>query len=153
MSLLELFNVTKLSVLNSILIDMSYDITKHKYYETRKGNAGVPIAYGASYGDYYLGASIISDSNHLLYPYNVAIGLGLGLGNPKTNIGFENSVSIGSVNPFGGEGIAHDSHYGFKLHKQFFLNNSVSIGVENFISTGRNKKFYGAYFLNISQLK
>jgi hypothetical protein len=152
MSLVESFNVLSLSVLNTFIVDMDYDITKHSSYETRRGNIGVPLAYGSNFGDFYLGSSVIYDADHAILPYNPIVGFGFGLGNSKTFIGFDSSISIGSVNPFGGEGFAHDAYYGFKLHRQSFENNSISIGAEDFISNGRDKNFYGSYYLNSTQL-
>lgn len=152
MSLVEAFNVLSLSVLNTLIMDMDYDISKHSSYELRKGNTGIPLAYGSNFGDFYLGSSVIYDQNHETLPFNPVVGLGFGLGDAKELIGFDSSIGIGSVNPLGGEGFAHDSYYGFKLHKQFFLNNSISFGSEDFLSRGRDKNFYGSYYLNTTQL-
>ncbi|KAB8036913.1 hypothetical protein GCL60_13800 [Silvanigrella paludirubra] len=152
MNLIESFDILSLSVLNTFLIDMNYDISKHSSYESRKGNIGVPLGYGTEFGEFYFGSSLIADSKHRGLPLNPIAGFGFGLGNSEKFIGLDSNISIGSTNPFGGEGMAHDSHYGFKLHKQFFLNNSISIGIENFISNGRDKNSYGSYFLNSTQL-
>ena len=152
MSLVDSFHILSLSVLNTFIVDMDYDITKHSSYEVRKGNTGIPLAYGSNFGDFYFGGSVVYDEDHVILPYNPVIGFGFGLGNSKTFIGLDSTISIGSVNPFGGEGFAHDSYYGFKLHRQFFSNNSISFGLEDFLSRGRDKDFYGSYYLNTTQL-
>lgn len=152
MGLAESFNLLGLSVVNTFLSGMDYDIVKHSSYETRKGNFGVPLAYGAHFGDIFGGTSIVSDPDHAIVPYNPIIGFGFGLGDAQQSVGFESVINIGSVNPFGGESVAHDAYYGFKLHRRFFLNNSISVGAEDFISRGRDKNFYGSYYLNTTQL-
>lgn len=103
--LMNYFNVIGLSVLNNLFINMGYDVTKHLSHDHHIFNSAVPLAFGANFGDYYIGVSSVSDGDHAILPFNSIMGVGFGLGNSKTIVGFDNYIAISSVNPFGGEGL------------------------------------------------
>ena len=101
-----------------------------------------PTAYGADWGDAYIGLAQVTAGNESLFDGSAAIGIGFG--DAVKNIGIETSVSIISLN-----GVAEDGIAGFKLHKIFpeAGNLAVAAGWSNPIKWGaarqRDSNFYG----------
>lgn len=102
----------------------------------------VPSAYGADWGDAFVGLSGVTAGNRT--DLDGSASLGLGFGDAVDNIGLEVSVGIISLNGFADDGIV-----GFKLHKVFpeANNLAVALGWSNAAKWGdaRNSPdtFYG----------
>ena len=102
----------------------------------------VPSAYGADWGDAFVGLSGVTAGNQT--DLDGSASLGMGFGDAVDNIGVEVSVGIISLNGFADDGIV-----GFKLHKVFpeANNLAVALGWSNAAKWGdaRNSPdtFYG----------
>ena len=104
---------------------------------------GTPSAYGADWGDAFIGISGVSRGEND-DKADGSIGLGMGFGDAINNIGVEVSVGIISLDGFG-----EDGSVGFKLHKVFpgANNLAVALGWSNPITWGdannAEDTFYG----------
>ncbi|MEL7070095.1 MAG: hypothetical protein AAGN15_15770 [Cyanobacteria bacterium J06581_3] len=81
-----------------------------------------PTAYGADWGDAYIGIAGSTAGN--TPREDGSISLGFGLGDAQRNIGAEISVGIYSL-----DGFADDGGVGFKLHRVFPEANNLGIAV------------------------
>lgn len=101
-----------------------------------------PTAYGADWGDAYIGIAGSTAGN--TFKEDGSASLGFGLGDAQRNIGAEISVGIYSL-----DGFADDGAVGFKLHRVFPEANNlgVAIGWTNPITWGaandEEDTFYG----------
>ena len=81
-----------------------------------------PNAYGADWGDFYLGtAGTTEDTDDGL---DASASLGMGFGNAVDNVGVELNVGIISI-----DGFADDGSVGFKIHKLFPKANNLGVAV------------------------
>ena len=81
-----------------------------------------PTAYGADWGDAYIGLAASTAGN--TFKSDGSASLGFGLGDAQRNIGAEISVGIYSI-----DGFADDGAVGFKLHRVFPQANNLGIAV------------------------
>lgn len=104
---------------------------------------GVPSAYGADWGDAFIGLSGVTEGR-TDDKADGSISLGAGFGNAVDNIGVEVSVGIISLDGFGDDG-----SIGVKLHKVFpgSDNLGVAVGWSNALTWGdannAEETFYG----------
>lgn len=82
-----------------------------------------PSAYGADWGDAYIGLAGSTGGNNA-DRLDGSASLGFGLGNSVRNVGLEVGVSIISL-----DGFADDGVVGFKLHKSFPQANNLAIAL------------------------
>ncbi|MGL5035562.1 MAG: hypothetical protein ACRC6M_17390 [Microcystaceae cyanobacterium] len=119
---------------------------------------GVPTAYGAKWGDYWLGGAF--GSNRLYpsdNPEDGSLALGVGFGDPKDLVGLE--VSLGIFNVQADPAVPNDSFgngsaIGFKLHRYLDEQGyfAAAIGMTNAIHWGSVQQqnaiggYYPSYF-------
>jgi hypothetical protein len=100
--------------------------------ETPGSSAQSPTAYGADWGDGFLGAGF---QGRIRYTKNLPDGAvfgGFGLGNSDDNIGFEGDItSFSTVR----SGFGNHSSFSFKLHRNLPGNFAVAAGWEDAIRT------------------
>ncbi len=100
---------------------------------TPASTLGVPTAYGANWGNAYVGAAFAS-ANRLNGDADGSLSLGIGFGNAREVVGLEVALGIISLqDSFGSDGVV-----GFKLHrildeKGYF---AAAVGWENLIKWG-----------------
>ena len=108
-----------------------------------------PTGFGASWGDVYIGASLVNRHRNAVIErgrdnMDGAFGLGLGLGNARDLLGLEIGViSYSTANgPFKRGGI------NAKLHRSFGRDWGIAVGSQNALSWGdavdQVRSFYGA---------
>lgn len=99
---------------------------------TPGSSAQSPTAYGADWGDGFLGAGF---EGRVRYTKNLpdgAVFAGFGLGNSDDNIGFEGDItSFSTVR----SGFGHHSSFSFKFHRNLPGNFAVAAGWEDAIRT------------------
>ncbi len=81
-----------------------------------------PSAYGADWGDVFVGASLATDGNRSKFDGSASVGFGVG--DAVNSVGLEVSAGIISLDGFADDGIV-----GFKLHRTFPAANNLAIAV------------------------
>lgn len=85
-----------------------------------------PVGWGAAYGTVFVGAG-----GTIPAPYSndsdAAMGLGIGIGNPRENLGLEASVVSLDMSDWGRYSL------NLKLHRYLGHGNSIAVGVENIL--------------------
>ncbi|KAB8030660.1 hypothetical protein [Fluviispira multicolorata] len=152
LELLDHARLQSLSAFNDYLAGISIDITKHDNYDSRRFNTGIPQAFGNEFRDFHIGLSAIHDKDHRDVPINPISGLGFGLGDAENLFAIDTFFGISSVSPWSGEGFAHDSYLGFKLHKMILSKSFIAAGCENLFSFGRDRGLLKSYFLTADQI-
>jgi hypothetical protein len=100
--------------------------------ETPGSSAQSPTAYGADWGDGYLGAGYEARIRYTKSKPDGAVFAGFGLGNSDDNIGFEGDItSFSTVR----SGFGNHSSFSFKLHRNLPGNFAVAAGWEDAIRT------------------
>ncbi len=123
-------------------IDADTDTISRQARPTPASSFLTPTAYGADWGDVYVGLAQVTAGNRSTFDGSAAIGIGFG--DAVKNVGVEVSTSIISLNGIGDDGIV-----GLKLHKIFPKagNLAVALGWSNPIKWGdatkRENNFYG----------
>ena len=105
--------------------------------QTPGSSAQSPTAYGADFGDGYIGAGFQSRMRYtkdlpLSKRMDGAVMAGFGLGNSDENVGFEGDItSFSTVR----SGFFNHSTFSFKLHRNLPRNFAVAVGWEDAIRT------------------
>jgi hypothetical protein len=104
--------------------------------------AGGPSAFGANFGDAYIGVSG-SNRRAKVNEADGSMGLGFGLGDSSKYVGLEVSVNLGSIRKFAANG-----EVGLKLHRKLSSKSSIAIGYDGGIvwgeeNRGRESTLYG----------
>ncbi|MEH2250665.1 hypothetical protein [Nostoc sp.] len=102
--------------------------------------AGTPSAYGASFGQAYIGGGLLTPIVKHRDREDGSLSLGFGLGNAAKSVGLEVNVNITSVG--GGESFdfGDSGGVGFKLHRYLGDGTAVAIGWSNPIKWGDVRK-------------
>ncbi|MGB3768682.1 MAG: hypothetical protein WA947_19160 [Phormidesmis sp.] len=109
-------------LINPNQVDPNIDVLDRNPLPIPSSTFITPNAYGASWGDAYIGvAGTTEDTDDGL---DGSVGVGVGFGNPIDNVGVEVSVGIISLDGFADDGIA-----GFKVHKVFPQANNLAVAV------------------------
>ncbi|MEA5581119.1 hypothetical protein VB620_07175 [Nodularia harveyana UHCC-0300] len=98
--------------------------------------AGTPSAYGASYGQAYIGGGLFFPLDQDKDRNDGSLSLGFGLGNPIDSVGLEVNINITSVGGGPTFDFGDSGGVGFKLHRYVGDNTSVAIGWSNPIKWG-----------------
>jgi hypothetical protein len=105
--------------------------------ETPGSSAQSPTAYGADFGDGYIGAGFQGRMRYvgdapLSKRMDGAVFAGFGLGNSDDNVGFEGDITSFSTIR---SGFGHHSTFSFKFHRNLPRNFAVAAGWEDAIRT------------------
>ncbi|MDM9379581.1 hypothetical protein QUB80_02545 [Chlorogloeopsis sp. ULAP01] len=98
--------------------------------------AGTPSAYGASWGQAYIGGGLYFPFDNDRIDGSAAIGLGLG--DAVKSVGVEINANITSVGGGDNFDFGDSGGLGFKLHKYFSDRTAVAVGWSNPIKWGDN---------------
>ena len=95
-----------------------------KFIPSPGSTIGVPSAYGASWGDVFIGAAgAITDEDVV----DAAVSVGLGFGNPNKSLGLEVGLGIASIEgDNAGAGLI-----GFKVHRSLGADTKIAVGWAN----------------------
>ncbi|MCY7331929.1 MAG: hypothetical protein LH649_04570 [Pseudanabaena sp. CAN_BIN31] len=85
---------------------------------------GTPSAFGANWGDAFVGASAASASKGRDYELDGSISAGFGLGNARETVGLEVTFNNGSIKRFGSNGT-----FDAKLHRIVYSEGSNQVGI------------------------
>ena len=109
-------------LINPNQVDPNIDVLDRNPQPIPSSTFITPNAYGASWGDAYIGvAGTTEDTDDGL---DGSAGVGVGFGNPVNNVGVEVNVGVISLDGFADDGIA-----GFKVHKVFPRANNLAVAV------------------------
>ncbi|HEY9880072.1 MAG TPA: hypothetical protein V6D29_16575 [Leptolyngbyaceae cyanobacterium] len=99
-------------------------------------NAGIPSAFGASWGDAFVGLTA-SGADRVRRQVDGSISLGLGLGDPNTAVGVELAYNLLSIRRF-----AQNGSFDVKVHRSVFADETTqvaaAVGLNNFANYGSN---------------
>lgn len=125
----DILNRTNIGTAPGIIVDNG-----RKPVNAPAGGITTPTAFGANWGDVFVGAGYQNNLPAAFVPpgggNSTVYGGGLGLGNARDFIGLEASYTAA------GTSFADRGGVNFKLHKQFGDNFSVAAGWENAIRNG-----------------
>ncbi|MEH2423350.1 MAG: hypothetical protein V7K48_21300 [Nostoc sp.] len=102
--------------------------------------AGTPSAYGASFGQAYIGGGLLTPIVKHKDREDGSLSLGFGLGNAAKSVGLEVNVNITSVGGGDSFDFGDSGGVGFKLHKYLGDGTAVAIGWSNPIKWGDVRK-------------
>jgi hypothetical protein len=97
-------------------------------------SAGGPTAFGANFGDAYIGVSG-SNRRAKVNEADGSMGLGFGLGDSSKYAGLEVSVNLGSIRKFAANG-----EVGFKLHRKLSSDSAIAIGYDSGVVWGKDNQ-------------
>ncbi|MBN4076847.1 hypothetical protein JYT48_01065 [Mariprofundus ferrooxydans] len=100
---------------------------------------GTPIAYGASWGQMFVGVGATDRRRNQSSADGSAV-FGFGLGDPEKYIGLETDVSIISLTSRNRDNIGDSGSVSFKLHRWLPNYTGIAIGVENAATWGTAKR-------------
>lgn len=98
--------------------------------------AGTPSAYGASFGQAYIGGGLLFPLDEDKDRVDGSLSVGFGLGNAAKSVGLEVNVNITSVGGGDSFDFGDSGGVGFKLHKYLGDGTAVAIGWSNPIKWG-----------------
>jgi hypothetical protein len=119
---------------------------------------GIPSARTMGWRNGFLAGAVASDSRSNAggdnAQFDASAAVGLGMGNPQKNAGFDTYVGIISVNPKASNGsswgFGEDGNLSFKLGKTFLTNSfdsiSFAIGANNLVAWGVAEKIQKNYY-------
>ncbi len=121
------------------------------------GGLGTPTAFGANWGDFFLGAGYQGNTRPNIYsnanlpsspnatpaekqqgPETYAYSVGLGLGDARSFLGLETVATTYNRSGAGNPGSFENGGVSFKLHKLLGDNFAIAGGIENAITFGNN---------------
>lgn len=111
------------------------------------GGLGTPTAFGANWGDFFVGASYQGETRPVIYatppgtvkgPETYAYSVGLGLGDARNFLGLETVATTYSRTGAGETSSFDNGGVSFKLHKLLGDNFAIAAGYENAITFGSN---------------
>ncbi|WP_201265635.1 hypothetical protein [Mariprofundus sp. EBB-1] len=100
---------------------------------------GTPIAYGASWGQYFVGIGL-TDKRRKQSSADGSAVFGFGLGDPEKYIGLETDVSIISLTSRNGDRAGDSGSVSLKLHRWLPYHMGIAVGVENAATWGIAKR-------------
>ena len=98
--------------------------------------AGTPSAYGASFGQAYIGGGLFFPLDQDKGRNDGSMSVGFGLGNPVDSVGLEVNIDITSVGGGPGFDFGDSGGVGFKLHRYLGDGSAVAVGWSNPIKWG-----------------
>ncbi|MEH2246164.1 hypothetical protein [Nostoc sp.] len=98
--------------------------------------AGTPSAYGASFGQAYIGGGLFSPIDKNKDRQDGSLSVGFGLGNAAKSVGLEVNINITSVGGGDSFDFGDSGGVGFKLHRYLGDGTAVAIGWSNPIKWG-----------------
>lgn len=98
--------------------------------------AGTPSAYGASFGQAYIGGGLLFPLDENKDRVDGSLSVGFGLGNAAKSVGLEVNVNITSVGGGDSFDFGDSGGVGFKLHRYLGDGTAVAIGWSNPIKWG-----------------
>ncbi len=116
------------SLRQRLIIDPLVELRPPAY--TPGSTVGVPSAFGANYGDAFVGLSL-SNRRPRINEADGALTVGFGLGDSERAVGLEVSANIGSLRRF-----ASNGDLGFKLHRALPGKASIAVGYDSGIVWG-----------------
>jgi hypothetical protein len=114
------------------------------------GGLGTPTAFGANWGDFFVGAGYQGETRPVIYtpigtapgtvkgPETFAYSVGLGLGDARNFLGLETVATTYNRTGPGNPGSFDNGGVSFKLHKLLGDNFAIAAGYENAITFGSN---------------
>ena len=112
------------------------------------GGLGTPTAFGANWGDFFLGAGYQGETRPNLFPPGAvtttkgpetfAYSVGLGLGDARNFLGLETVATTYNRSGAGNPGSFENGGISFKLHKLLGDNFAIAAGYENAVTFGNN---------------
>ncbi len=97
-------------------------------------NAGIPSAFGASWGDVFVSATL-AGADRLRNEADGSLSAGFGVGNPQTAVGLELAYNLLSIRNF-----AENGSFDAKVHREIFSNDTTqaaaAVGWNNFVNYG-----------------
>lgn len=115
-----------------LVIDPLVELRPVSY--TPGSTVGVPSAFGANYGDAFVGISF-SNRRPRVNEADGAITAGFGLGDSERYVGLEVSANIGSLRRFAANG-----DFGFKLHRSLPGKAAIALGWDSGITWGEENR-------------
>ncbi|BAY93939.1 hypothetical protein IQ278_22380 [Tolypothrix sp. LEGE 11397] len=119
-----------------LLVEPLVEIPRARLGGAPASSAGTPTAYGASWGQAFIGGGIYIPLDQ--GKTDGSLALGFGLGDAVKSVGLEvdlNIISVGGQNTNFGD-FGESGGIGFKLHKYFADGTAVAVGWSNPISWG-----------------
>jgi len=98
--------------------------------------AGTPSAYGASFGQAYIGGGLLFPLDDNKDRVDGSLSVGFGLGNAAKSVGLEVNINITSVGGGDNFDFGDSGGVGFKLHRYLGDGTAVAIGWSNPIKWG-----------------
>ncbi|MBD2361487.1 hypothetical protein H6G36_09900 [Anabaena minutissima FACHB-250] len=98
--------------------------------------AGTPSAYGASFGQAYIGGGLSFPLDKDKDNVDGSLSVGFGLGDAVKSVGLEVNVNITSVGGGDNFDFGDSGGVGFKLHKYFTDGTAVAVGWSNAVKWG-----------------
>ncbi|HYW21530.1 MAG TPA: hypothetical protein VE956_19955 [Nodularia sp. (in: cyanobacteria)] len=98
--------------------------------------AGTPSAYGASFGQAYIGGGLFFPLDQNKDRNDGSLSVGFGLGNPVDSVGLEVNIDITSVGGGPRFDFGDSGGVGFKLHRYLGDGTAVAVGWSNPIKWG-----------------
>ncbi|HSM80175.1 MAG TPA: hypothetical protein VLS96_00740, partial [Nodosilinea sp.] len=99
-------------------------------------NAGIPSAFGASWGDLFISASL-SGADRLRPEADGSLSMGFGLGDPQSLVGVELAYNLLSIREFGDNG-----NFDLKVHREVYADEgtqvAAAVGLNNLLPYGPN---------------
>jgi hypothetical protein len=130
-------NVDSLRASYILPLPPSVEVGRTAIRSSPGSSSGTPVAYGAEWGDLFLGAGF---QNRMRYVKNLpyrqrvdgAVVGGFGLGNPRKILGIEAAItSFSTVRT----GFFRHSSFSFKVHRALPWNMAIAYGWEDWIRT------------------
>ena len=102
-------------------------------------SAGTPSAYGASFGQAYIGGGLSFPLDEDKDKVDGSLSVGFGLGDAVKSVGLEVNVNITSVGGGNNFDFGDSGGVGFKLHRYFTDGTAVAVGWSNAVKWGDAK--------------
>ncbi|WP_442947018.1 hypothetical protein [Nostoc sp. UHCC 0870] len=103
---------------------------------TPGSSAGTPSAYGASFGQAYIGGGLSFPLDEDKDNVDGSLSVGFGLGDAVKSVGLEVNANITSVGGGNDFDFGDSGGVGFKLHKYFTDGTAVAVGWSNAVKWG-----------------
>jgi hypothetical protein len=135
-------NVDSIRASYTLSLPQAVPIERAPFWISPGSSSGTPTAYGAEFGDVFFGAGYQARTRYTTHVDGDAY-FGLGLGNPRDNLGIElNVTSFTTVR----HGFFKESSFSFKIHRHLPKNFAIAYGWEDAIhssGTDGGSSMYG----------
>jgi hypothetical protein len=108
------------------------ELSQTKFRNSPGTSSGTPTAYGAQWGDLFIGAGYQRRTRYTQRD-DGAVGAGFGLGNPRESLGVEAAITSLSTMR---HGFFRRSNISFKVHRALPWNLAIAYGWEGAINMG-----------------